>query len=100
MTSGPVQIGTSIQDGGWSCEVNTSQTFLSFSSVLVWIGENDTKTQVWMKLFCFVFAEMKTDTFENALVLMGPKFQRAVSIVLTCFKRSLCESKPLKDGHK
>ena len=29
----------------------------------VWIGENDTKKQVWMKIFCFVFAEMKTDIF-------------------------------------
>ena len=37
-----------------------SQSFSSFSSVLAWIGENDKKT------------EMKTDTFENALVWMGP----------------------------
>ena len=28
----------------------------SFSSVLVWIGENDTKTLVWMKIFSFVFS--------------------------------------------
>ena len=26
-----------------------------------------------MKMFWFVFAEMKTDTFENVLVWMGPK---------------------------
>ena len=37
----------------------------------MWIGENGTKTLVWMKLFCFVFAKMKTGTFENALVWMG-----------------------------
>ena len=43
----------------------------SFSGVLVWIGENDKKMPVWMKIFCFVFAEMKTDTFEKALVWMG-----------------------------
>ena len=36
----------------------------------MWIGENDTKT---MEMFCFVFAEMKTDTFENPLAWMGPK---------------------------
>ena len=52
-----------------------SQSFLSFSRILVWIGENDTKTLVWMKIFCFVFAAMKTDTFENALVGMGPKLK-------------------------
>ena len=40
--------------------------------VLVWTGENDTKTLVWMKIFCFVFAAMKADTFENALLWMGP----------------------------
>ena len=45
-----------------------SQSFSSFSSVLVWIGENDTKTLVWIKIFCFVFATMKTDTFENGIV--------------------------------
>ena len=45
----------------------------SFLGVLAWIGENDTKTLVWIKIFCFVFAEMKTDTFENALVWMMPK---------------------------
>ena len=27
-----------------------SKSFTSFSSVLVWIGENDTKTQVWIKI--------------------------------------------------
>ena len=39
----------------------------------MWISENDTKTLVWMKIFRFVFAEMKTDTFENALEWMGPR---------------------------
>ena len=33
----------------------------------MWTGENDTKTLVWMKIFCCIFAAMKTDTFENAL---------------------------------
>ena len=50
-----------------------SQSFSSLLSVLVRTGENDTKTLVWMKIFCFVFAVMKTDTFENALVWVGPK---------------------------
>ena len=34
---------------------------------------NDTQTLVWMKIFCFLFAEMKTDTFVNTLVCMGPQ---------------------------
>ena len=43
-----------------------------FLSVLVWIGENDTKMQVWMKIFCLVFTKMKTDTFEkNAFNVNG-----------------------------
>ena len=74
MPSVPVQIGANIQDGG--CRLTHAQSQVpvvsSFSSVLVWTGENDTKTLVWMKIFCFVFAAMKTDTFENALVWMGP----------------------------
>ena len=45
----------------------------SFSSVLVWTGENDTKTLVRMKIFWFIFSVMKMDTFENALVWMGPQ---------------------------
>ena len=73
MPSVPVKIGASIQDGG-SLHVRNprSQSFSSFLSVLVRTGENDTKTLVWMKIFCFVFAVMKTDTFENALVWVGP----------------------------
>ena len=43
-----------------------SRSISSFSSVLMETGENDT-------IFCFVFAAMKTDTFENALVWMEPK---------------------------
>ena len=27
----------------------------------------------WMKMFCFIFGELKTDTFENTIVWMGPK---------------------------
>ena len=38
----------------------------------MWSGENDTKMLVWMKIFCFVSAAMKTDTFENVLVCTGP----------------------------
>ena len=34
----------------------------------VWTGENKTKTLVLSKIFCFVFVETKTDTFENALM--------------------------------
>ena len=49
-----------------------SQSSSSFLSVSVWIDENNTKTQVWMEIFCFVFDEMKTDTFENAIVWLGP----------------------------
>ena len=52
----------------WQMSNPRSQLFSSFSSVLLWIGENDMKTLVWMKIFCFVFAGMKADTFENALV--------------------------------
>ena len=37
----------------------------------MWIGQNDTKTLLWMNLFCFVFADMKTHSFENALAWMG-----------------------------
>ena len=50
-----------------------SETFASFSSILVWTGENDTKTLVWLKLFCFVFPAKKTDTFESDLVWTGPE---------------------------
>ena len=45
----------------------------SFSGVLVWIGENHSKTLVWMNIFSIVLAEMKTDTFGNVLVWMGPQ---------------------------
>ena len=40
----------------------------SLSSVLFWIVVNDTKSLVWMKMFCFVFAEVKMETFENVWV--------------------------------
>ena len=81
-----------------------SRSFSSVSSVLVWLGENDTKTLVqWMKIFCFVFAAMKTDTFENALVPFSYKkvlplrteahflFERAAGIQHLCV---------LLDGYK
>ena len=95
MPSVPVQIVACIQDGGWSCDVNTCNlvprafpfdvgkspgnevvthaqsqvpVVSPFSDVLVWIGENDTKTLVSMKTFCFVIVAMKTDTFKNAAV--------------------------------
>ena len=58
MPSVPVQIGASIQDGGWSCDVNTCAIpgpSRFFSSVLMWISENDTETLVWMgALFPFL----------------------------------------------
>ena len=47
------------------------QPFSSLSSVLVWTGENETKTLVWTTIFSFVFALMKTDSFENTLVWLG-----------------------------
>ena len=50
--------------------------------VLVWTGENDAKTLVWAKIFCFVFFEMKTETFENALVWSGPKIVLYVVVSL------------------
>ena len=37
-------------------------------SVLVRTDKNDTKTLVWMKILCLVFAVLKTDTLENVLV--------------------------------
>ena len=43
------------------------QSFSSFPSISVF----GSKTLVWMKIFCFVFAEMKTDTFENTLGWIG-----------------------------
>ena len=58
-----------------------SQSFSSFSSILVWTGENDTKPLVWMKIFCFVFDAIKTDTFENALVWMGPRLLKDKSLI-------------------
>ena len=33
----------------------------------MWTSGNDTKMLVWMKIFCFIFTAMKTDTLENAL---------------------------------
>ena len=41
-------------------------------NAFVWKDENDTNTLVWIKTFCFVFFETKTETFENALVWPGP----------------------------
>ena len=35
--------------------------------------ENDAKMPVWVKIFCSVFFEMKTETFENRLAWMGSK---------------------------
>ena len=35
--------------------------FISLLTVVVWRGENDAKTIVWMQIFCLVFAETKTD---------------------------------------
>ena len=45
---------------------------VSFENVLVFSGENDVKTLVWAKIFCYVFVQMKTETFENVLVWSGP----------------------------
>lgn len=49
-----------------------SLLFSLFLTILAWTGENDVKTIVWAKIFCFVFFKMKMETFENALVWLGP----------------------------
>jgi len=57
----------------WTIEENASKSMqFSTGNALLWTGENKTKTLVWSKIFCFVFVEMKTDTFKNALVWLGP----------------------------
>ena len=73
-----VQIGASIQDGGWLTHAYVIPGTSHFHR-LVWIGENDTKTLARMKIFCFVFAAMKTDTFENALLWMGPESSKMLT---------------------
>ena len=45
-----------------------SRSLTSFSSVSVWIGNNDTKTLMWIEIICFVFAYMKSGNFESTLV--------------------------------
>ena len=61
---------------GWrianSCAIPDSSRFHSFRAFLVWTSENDIKTLMGMKIFCFVFAAMKMDTFESAVVWIGP----------------------------
>ena len=87
------------------------QPFSSLSSVLVWTGENETKTLVWTTIFSFVFALMKTDSFENTLVWLGldtfacfqyiteqlKKSQDLLSLLweecVICFHGSLCRIK-------
>ena len=69
---------TSIQDGGLSFDVNACAIlFHRFRAFLTWTGENDTKTLVQTKMFCYVFAEMKNDTYKNVLVWMGLLFYKA-----------------------
>ena len=68
----PVQIGTSIEDGGWSCDFNTCAVpcpsrFHRFRAF--YCRQNASLDEN----ICFVFALMKTDTFENALVWMWPE---------------------------
>ena len=57
----------------------------SCSSVLVRTGENDSKTLVWMEIFCFVFVAMKTDTFEYALVWVRPYRYRIIGIIVMAY---------------
>ena len=42
---------------------------------LVWTGGNKTKMLMWSKIFkfCFLLVQTKTDTFNNALVSLGPQ---------------------------
>ena len=52
MPSVPVQIGASIQDGGWLAHAQFQVPIVSsFSSVLLWVGKIDMKTLVWFKIF-------------------------------------------------
>lgn len=57
-------IGTSpyIGRGHLTHQSQVPVVFIIFK-VFVWIGGNNMKTLVWMKIFCFVFAKMKTGTF-------------------------------------
>ena len=89
MPSVPIQKKRSMADGQHMRNPR-SQSFSSFSSVLVWTGENETKTLVWMTIFSFVFAAMKTDSFENTLVWMG--FD-----TLTCFQHITEQLKKSQD---
>ena len=44
----------------------------SFSGVFVWsTGENNTKTLVWMEIFCFIFAAMKT-SIQSSEIYLSP----------------------------
>ena len=56
----------------------------SYRNALVWTDENQPNTQVWAKIFCFVFAETKTDNFKNSLVWSGP---------IMWIKTSWCQTK-------
>lgn len=60
------------------CIDHGRQSFWSFSIIyIVWKGEDDKKTPVWIKILYFVFAEIKTGTFENLSCVDGPQ-SRAV----------------------
>ena len=51
---------------------------------LVWRDENKMKTLVWAKIFCFVFFEMNTETFENPSVWPRCKIEPATTVLLQC----------------
>ena len=59
----PLQIATSIQDGGWSYDAS-SQVLVVFI-VFERFSESETKTLAWMKIFCFVSAQIKTETLKS-----------------------------------
>ena len=43
-----------------------------FKAFLRFSGEDDVKTLVWARTFCYFFSEMKTEVFENLLVWTWP----------------------------
>ena len=73
MLSVPVQIGASIQDGGWltHAQSQVAVVFIVFErfSVDKWKRYKNATVD---EIFYFVFVAMKTDTFENALAWMAP----------------------------
>ena len=47
----------------WRIDENAYKKAFSNENKLMWTGQKKTKTQVWSKVFGFVFVEAKTDNF-------------------------------------